>query len=389
MKYAPMKTLLIIAIGFLIPVCAFASPQESKQESEKPKQANVDINQRIDNAVEYLLSKQHANGCFSTDADPSAKDLEKWRNDFRNGKAHSLRHSTAFTSLAILSLASIGHQPGDPTDEGRAMSRAIDFVVEDRLVDENGYFGKADHSRMYGHGITTLMLTEMLGMGASDEQDRKIRLRAEAALDLILKAQAIEKSPKHAGGWRYTPNANDSDLSVTVWQLMALRSARNAGFTVPKTSIDIAIKYLQVCYKSERGKNGKPKNLDSGFCYEPGRRPEFATTAAGLLALQVCGAYDLPEVEAASKFLMKKEVRPQENRTWFFYGIYYYAQGQAQRGGEIASEARRITEELLAKMQKADGSFEGNGQEKNPVYSTSMAILSLSIQHHYLPIYQR
>ena len=42
-------------------------------------------------------------------------------------------------------------------------------------------------------------------------------------------------SPADRGGWRYIHDLDDvdSDLSVTGWQLMFLRSARNAGFEVP------------------------------------------------------------------------------------------------------------------------------------------------------------
>ena len=40
-------------------------------------------------------------------------------------------------------------------------------------------------------------------------------------------------------------------------------------------------------------------------------------------------------------------------------------------------------------MQRSDGSWAGNGQEHDPVYSTSLAILALSVRYHYLPIYQR
>ena len=35
----------------------------------------------------------------------------------------------------------------------------------------------------------------------------------------------------------YTPDSRDSDLSVTIWQLMALRSAKNAGLQVPGKAI--------------------------------------------------------------------------------------------------------------------------------------------------------
>jgi len=50
------------------------------------------------------------------------------------------------------------------------------------------------------------------------------------------------KEEKNVGGWRYLnkryPHLNDSDLSVTGWQLMFLRSAKNAGFDVPEKNIN-------------------------------------------------------------------------------------------------------------------------------------------------------
>ncbi|MGV2337256.1 MAG UNVERIFIED_CONTAM: hypothetical protein LVR18_25250 [Planctomycetaceae bacterium] len=106
------------------------------------------------------------------------------------------------------------------------MQRALAFVLKDDRVDAKGYFGDRDGSRMYGHGIITLMLTEMLGMGVSDEQDVLIHDRCQRAIDVILSAQKTRKPVQAHGRWRYTPAATDADLSVSVWQLMALRSAR-------------------------------------------------------------------------------------------------------------------------------------------------------------------
>ena len=40
------------------------------------------------------------------------------------------------------------------------MKRALDFVLLPENQDATGYFGKADGSRMYGHGIITLALAE-------------------------------------------------------------------------------------------------------------------------------------------------------------------------------------------------------------------------------------
>ena len=58
------------------------------------------------------------------------------------------------------------------------------------------------------------------------------------------------------GGWRYiddggTNSEYDSDLSITGWQLMFLRSARNAGFNVPKQPIDDAVGYIRRCYSQQ------------------------------------------------------------------------------------------------------------------------------------------
>ena len=56
----------------------------------------------------------------------------------------------------------------------------------------------------------------------------------------------IECQNQH-GGWRYNVFTRDSDLSVTVCQLQALRAARNIGIRVPKTTIDRAVAYVQAC----------------------------------------------------------------------------------------------------------------------------------------------
>ena len=112
---------------------------------------------------------------------------------------------------------------------------------------------------MYGHGITTLCLTEMMGMAVSKRQEARIRSVAQKSITLILRSQRVRKSnPKYRGGWRYTPDAHDSDLSISVWQLMALRSAKNAGLEVGKEAIEEAVRYLKRSYFSPRDGRGMP-----------------------------------------------------------------------------------------------------------------------------------
>lgn len=308
-----------------------------------------------------------------------------------DGSIHDRGHAIAMTSLAIMAMASVGVTPESSTARGRALSEALDFVLDDRNQDDQGYFGNRDGSRMYGHGITTLMLTELLGMGVSIEQNRRIHASLEKALRLILAAQAVSKRPEYVGGWRYTPTSKDSDLSVSVWQLMALRSARNDGLDVPGEAIDTALEFLRNSYTSPIDRDGSPRAKVAGFSYTPGTRsPSFTMTSAGLLAMQVCGRYESPLVSGAADWLIRNP--PRSHERFFFYGVYYYAQGMHQVGGRYASTASRLVPALLLDGQRSDGSWVGRSSDEQRygnVYATALAILSLSVRYHYLPIYQR
>jgi hypothetical protein len=260
-------------------------------------------------------------------------------------------------------------------------------LLPDR-IDDKGYFGERDGSRMYGQGIITLMLAEVMGMGVDDRQDKLIRERLEMAVQLILKAQAVPKPEKrHEGGWRYNPDATDSDLSVVAWQLIALRAAKGAGLEIPKEAISLAVNYVKRCYRPY------DKDKSQGyFCYMPeDANMRFGSAAGGLLVLQICGEYDAPEVKGAADFFLHYDIPSLQDKEHFYYGMYYYAQGMFQRGGEYALRAQQVVRKLLLDRQLDDGSWPlgVQDQEGGKVYVTSLALLSLSIHYHFLPIYQR
>jgi hypothetical protein len=303
------------------------------------------------------------------------------------GIHNKMRNETAMTALAILAMGSVGHQPGDATPEGRAMKRALNFVLQPDRQEDDGYFGRKDGSRMYGHGIVTLMLAEMLGMGGDAQMDEQLRTRCRKAIELVLRSQKVPKNDNSRGGWRYSPDASDSDMSVTVWQTMALRAAKNAGFDVPKEAIDEAVRYIKRAYEPTDERRGAVRY--GGFGYQ-GRGREISTTAEGLLALLVCGDYESEEVLGASERLFKEGIKQAER--WFFYTTYYYAQGMYQRGGKFATEGERVVADVLLPIQSREGWWEGAGGEEKGggrVYATAMAVLSLAVKNHYLPIYQR
>lgn len=368
----------------LLAFCALALPL-CLQSAQLPSPIPPQVKQSVEKAVKWLLTQQKSDGYFNDQ-----------KNDQKFRKGDIQGYAGAMTSLSIMGLSSVGHMPSDPTPEGKAVARGLKFMIdfmepEKESKEIEGYLGKPDHSRMYGHGIMALMYAEMLGMTDDEAMDREIRSRLDGAVKLIVKSQRVPKSDSNKGGWRYEPQASDADISVTVWMLLALRAAKNAGLDVPSEAIADAVAYVKRSYRSERDSQGRPKDNAAAFSYEPyGGRQTFSTTAAGLLSLQVCGQYEAPEVLGSANFLMKNP--PEITEPWFYYGNYYYAQGMYQRGGDYAATARRLTENTLLKAQSAEGAwYPRNGNEKNygGVYATALSLLSLSVYHHFLPIYQK
>jgi len=297
--------------------------------------------------LEYLAKRQQADGHWKTksyDADP------------------------AVSGLCTLAFLAAGHQPGRGK-YGAVLTRAVDYLVEhvqkNGLVHNDGSAGPP----MYGHGFATLALAELYGMtGRAD-----LRPKLENAISLIVATQNKE------GGWRYQPQVQDADISVSTAQIVALRAAHNAGIKVPPDTVKNAVIYLQKCWN---------KN-DGGFAYQAnsgGSGP--ARTSAAVLCLYLCGEQDTKECKGGIEYLRKHPFKTDEWawREHLFYSYYYGTQAMYQVGGDDWKNWFTMVRERLIKSQQADGRWEdGPGDE----YATAMAVLALQVPAGLLPIYQK
>ncbi len=295
----------------------------------------------------------------------------------KDGSWKSSNLGCASTSVAVMSFMAKGHQPGEG-EYGEVIVKGIDYVIHQQKP--NGEF--AQGGRMYAHGISTLMLAEAVGQ-TSGKQNEQVRKALAKGVKLILDAQKIPKPDRMAGGWRYQPTSRDSDLSVTGWQLMALRAAKNAGAEVPADAIEKAVEYV----KRSATKGG-------GFSYTPqSGATNHARASTGVLALEICGQHHAKESLAAGDWLLEHPYRPYATGTGYqYYTMYYCAQAMFQLGGKYWKAFWPTFAEEVVKRQQDDGSFPaGVSTERSagPGYSTGMAILALSVRYRLLPIYQR
>jgi hypothetical protein len=294
---------------------------------------------------------------------------------------------TAIVSLAVMAFLARGHEPGRGP-YGEAIERAVAWVLSHQR--EGLIVCDTSHGPMYSHGISTLMLGEVAGMIREDKAglERLGRVHRSAA-DLVLRAQSVPKDRFHFGGWRYYPSSQDSDLSVTGWQLLALRAAKDAGLEVPKKHIDQALAYVKRCHHPSGGFSYQPGNISS----QPGRDlPSLGMTGTGILALEICGEHGSSEARAAGDWLLKQGLEWRGD--FFYYNAYYAAQAAYQLGGEYWARWQPLSEGLLLREQKPDGSWPfppplSHEAQAGPAYSTAMAVLSLGVEFRYLPIYQR
>jgi hypothetical protein len=220
---------------------------------------------------------------------------------------------------------------------------------------------------MYGHGFATLFLAECYGMSQRTELHEALA----RAVKLIVNTQNKE------GGWRYFPRRDDADVSVTICQVMALRAARNAGFHVPKESIDRCIEYVKRC-----------QNADGGFRYmlEPSKN-SFGLSAAGVVALNSAGIYDSPEVRKGLAYLMQFLPRPgMVPEAYYEYAHYYAVQAMWHAGGERWGRWYPAIRDELIGRQRPEGFWISSICVD---YGTAMACIILQIPNNELPIFQR
>lgn len=335
---------------------ATASPALAQSEPIPTEVASA-----VDRGLAWLSKNQEANGSWTASGGQS--------------------RSAAVTGLVGMAFMARGHVPGQGP-YGEQLNRAVDYILS--LQRDGGILAdRSLNSPMYDHGISTIMLCEAYGM-LDDRRQEAARGAISRAVNVILTAQRIPKvDPKMQGGWRYTPRSSDADISVSGWQLMALRAAANCGANIPPDAVRQGIEYIRNC----AGANG-------GFGYMlSDSNSTHARTGTGVLALILLGEENDPRVKAGASYLIgDRGNRGLLDSGHHYYTLYYCAQAAWQLGGIHWTQINTDISEDLRRRQRRDGGWpapsDADGQG-GANYSTAMAILSLTVPYRYLPLYQR
>ncbi len=311
----------------------------------------------VELGLKWIVSHQRKNGSWHF-----LHDDGKCNGDCGNeGQQEAVTGATGMALMALLG-AGYTHKTGQYKTE---VKKGLDYLV--KVMKPNGSMTSGS-SRMYAHAIATIALSEALSM----TNDTGLTGPVDKARGYIELAQHKK------GGWRYNAQQK-GDLSVTGWQIMALKSCELSGFKSGEVTYSLAEDFVESMAAPSQG-----------FGYlEPGELPTM--TAVGVLSKMYLGAeLDQGTQEQSTRFLA--DHGPSKTDMYF---NFYATQVLHHRHDEAWPDWNKEQRDYLIQMQVDSstdraGSWyfhDHHGQVGGRLYTTAMAVMILEVYYRYLPLY--
>jgi hypothetical protein len=320
----------------------------------------------VADALEWLASHQSDDGRWDSDG----FDLRCPASDKCAGHAVERQSDTGLTGLSLLAFLGAGHTHLSKSKYRETVRRGLSWLLRTQQADGDLQYG----GRIYSHAMATISITEAFAM----TKDERLKGPAQRAILWLASAQHPE-----SGGWRYGPG-QFGDTSVYGWAVLALRSARSAGLSVPDSTWIAARRWLPLVV------SGRHQGLAA---YRPGYPPSHAMTAEALFCRQVLeGRVDASLAAEAADHILTKLPDPSD------YHLYYWYYGTLSlfhMGGPTWDRwNERLTATLLG-SQRTSGHSKGSWDPGKPfgvdggrIFSTACSCLCLEVYYRYLPLYQ-
>ncbi len=287
-----------------------------------------------------------------------------------------LGHHSSATALAMLCFMGYGAKHTEPGPYQETLDRALTWLLK-QSKSEGDLRGGGD---LYDQAIVTLALAEAFNL----TKDPRLQEPVRKAVAFIVAAQN-----KKTGGWRYKPWSQDpqekGDLSVTGWQIMALKSAALAGVEVPADTLAGAGRFIETL---GRGRHGGVYGYRAA---DP--EPKPAMTSQALFSRLLLGQ-GTGDARTAETLVYLREQLPNLREVNYYYW-YYGCLALYQHQGAVWEEWNSRMRPIFLKAQRRDGQLSGSwdaeGDRKESYgrfVTTALATLSLEVYYRYLPLYK-
>ena len=300
--------------------------------------------------------------------------------DCRNpGKIES---PTAATGLALMSMLGAGytHQAGPYQREVQA---GLDYLRSTMRVGPRGgnlTINGGGKANMYAQAIATIALSEAWALTGDPALEQPVR----EAQKYIGAAQN-----EFNGSWGYQAG-QAGDLTITGWQITALKSCKLAGIRVDQNVWDKAKQFVESTSDTS-GLFGYKRPVNHKL---PARKRDYqlkTTTAVGTLIQMYMGAtIEDPTINNGIVYLAKEGVSKTD-----IYFDYYATQVFRHYGGQEWKQWNAVMREHLIDTQDRSSSHthgswyfpDKHGEVGGRLYTTAMAVMTLEVYYRFLPLY--
>ena len=275
----------------------------------------------------------------------------------------------AMTGMALL--AFLGHcELQDSPDYGPTVQKAINFLTSTPPDKPVG----GGNTGSYSHPIRTYALCEAYTM----TKIKKLEEFAKRAAIHVIKGQ------NESGGWAYAYGkgvAAHTDLSVTGWNIQALKAAALTGISIDglDEAMDKAVEYTKKC----QDQSGK-------FAYKIGSGGKPSLTGTGVLCLQIWKNAKSEEAKKGLEWIVANQAKDWKSVN--IYEWYYHAQACFQATGVSGGSGfwrawNKEFQQIVCGAQASDGHWP-HGKHyhgESAIYNTTMTILMLEVYYRYMP----
>jgi hypothetical protein len=298
-------------------------------------------------------------------------------------------YQVAMTGLALL--AYFGHCETPTSEEfGESSMKGIVYLVslgiknQGRLSTSGGRIPDS-----YEHAIGTYALGEAVTF--CKEQNLGIPFLIEVTQKAAYYILGMQNT---RGSWDYSYKKNDNrgDISISGWQMQALKACRNVSIKpdVLAKVVRLSMKYINSC-QGEEGSYGYDVRGGGGK-YE-------ALTGVGMLCNQIWVDENSLEVKKAAEYIYSKSKFEYHTANSNLYGHYYESQAMIQMGGRYWKKYNAMFRDILLENQNKDGSWDSprslsqncvggtyytGDKIEAKIYRTTLCVLMLEVYYRYL-----
>ena len=291
-------------------------------------------------------------------------------------------NKSAMTGLALLCFLGHGETP-DSQQYGVTVNKAVQWIIDTGTANQGHLCNAKAFSQqgVYEHGMCTYALGEYYTM----TKDERVIELFKQAIGYIVQGQGP------GGGWMYSFDKTANDLSVSGWQIQALKAAHLSQLNLPgvDASLDKAMSYIE----SVKGPKG-------GYGYRTAG-DKYSLSGVGILC-RLFWKGERNELRKGMEWILEdtEKTKPVKYKSpdADLYAWYYHTQACLMFGSAAWQKWNGWFQDELVQNQSNDGSWPiPGGKAHGPssqnsmtgaVYRTTLCVLMLEVFYRYMPANQ-